>query len=51
MTRYRGWPAGAVAVLVFMMVNTTPAQLMSTCVPDSPESRVVLGGYTGNARK
>ena len=39
MTRYWAWPAGAVAVLLFMMVNTASAQLMSTCVPDSPERR------------
>lgn len=40
MTRY--W-AGVVAVLSILTTNTAAAQLMSTCVPDSPERRGEIG--------
>jgi quercetin dioxygenase-like cupin family protein len=43
MTRYWAWPAGAVAALSILTTNTTAAQLMSTCVPDSPERRGGIG--------
>jgi quercetin dioxygenase-like cupin family protein len=40
MTRY--W-AGMTAVLCVLTANTAAAQLMSTCVPDSPERRGEIG--------
>ena len=43
MTRSCGWSAGVVAVLSILTTNTAAAQLMSTCVPDSPERRGEIG--------
>ena len=39
MTHSCGWSAGVVAVLSILTTNTAAAQLMSTCVADSPERR------------
>jgi hypothetical protein len=43
MTRSCGWSAGVVAVLSILTTNIAAAQLMSTCVPDSPERRGEIG--------
>ena len=43
MTRSWGSSAGVVAVVLILMTNRTAAQLMSTCVPDSPERRGEIG--------
>ena len=43
MTRSCGWSAGVVAVLSILTTNVAAAQLMSTCVPDSPERRGEIG--------
>ena len=43
MTRSCGWSAGLMAVLLILITNTAEAQLMSTCVPDSPERRGEIG--------
>ena len=43
MTRSWGSSAGVVAVVLILMTNSAAAQLMSTCVPDSPERRGEIG--------
>ena len=43
MTRYWTWSVGILAVLSLLTTNTAAAQLMSTCVPDSPERRGEIG--------
>jgi quercetin dioxygenase-like cupin family protein len=43
MTRSCGWLAGLVAVLSILTPNIAAAQLMSTCVQDSPERRGQIG--------
>ena len=43
MTRSCGWSAGVVAVLSILTPNAAAGQLMSTCVPDSPERRGEIG--------
>src|SRR5688572_6112372 len=43
MTRSCGWSAGLMAVLLILIPNTAEPQLMSTCVPDSPERRGEIG--------
>jgi quercetin dioxygenase-like cupin family protein len=40
---YRTWSIGIFAVLSLLTKNTAAAQLMSTCVPDSPERRGEIG--------
>ena len=45
MTRSCGWSAATVGLLIFM-TNTAAAQLMSVCVPDSPERRGEIGCST-----
>lgn len=39
----RSWPGGAVALLLTLTPNAAAAQLMSTCVADSPERRGDIG--------
>lgn len=41
--RSRGWWAGVTAGLLILTANTAAAQLMSTCVPESPERRGEIG--------
>jgi hypothetical protein len=43
MTRSWGSSAGVVAVVLILMTNRAAAQLMSTCVADSPERRGEIG--------
>jgi quercetin dioxygenase-like cupin family protein len=43
MSRNWAWCAGTVTVLWLLPTNTAAAQLMSTCVPDSPERRGEIG--------
>jgi quercetin dioxygenase-like cupin family protein len=43
MSRSCGWSTGVVAVLSILTTNVAAAQLMSTCVPDSPERRGEIG--------
>ena len=43
MTRSCGWLAGLAALLSILTPNLAAAQLMSTCVQDSPERRGQLG--------
>jgi quercetin dioxygenase-like cupin family protein len=43
MTRSCAYAAGMMAVLSILTTNTVSAQLMSTCVPDSPERRGEIG--------
>ena len=43
MRHYWRWQAGAVAVLSMLMTDIASAQLMSTCVQDSPERRGEIG--------
>ena len=38
-----GWAGGMIAVLSIVTTHTVSAQLMSTCVPDSPERRGEIG--------
>jgi hypothetical protein len=37
------WSVGVLAVLSLLTTNTAAAQLMSTCVPNSPERRGEIG--------
>ena len=46
MTRSCGWSAGLTVGLLIFMTNTAAAQLMSICVPDSPERRGEIGCST-----
>jgi Uncharacterized conserved protein, contains double-stranded beta-helix domain len=43
MKRCSAWLVAAVAVLSILPTNTARAQLMSTCIPDSPERRGGIG--------
>jgi quercetin dioxygenase-like cupin family protein len=43
MTRSCEWSIGVAVMLLLLGTNTPSAQLMSTCVPDSPERRGEIG--------